>query len=326
MRICFTGSHNAPRIKQEMADYMVSKGYTLDMLTMKTKNALDWKEDLKSYDIIVSNGEKYGPEVMDYLSGLKMISRCGIGYEEIDLEAAAQRGIAVTNCAGTMASGVAETALLLMLNLCRRFHEQDANVKAGKWQNGYLGAQLEGKTVGLAGFGSISQKLAQYLGGFSCKILAYDLNFNEDAAKRLNVTKATLDEIAAQSDFVSLHVPSTPMTKGMFNKDFFSKMKPTAYLVNTARGAVVKESDLVDALRSGAIAGAGLDVFEVEPTTPDNPLLKMDNVMLLPHIASATYESVMEASIRSLDNVIEFIEGKTVARILNPAYIDNVKK
>ena len=147
-KICFTGSHNHESVKQAMVKFMGKQGYRLDLLTMKTRNAFEWKEDLKGYDVIISNGEKYGRDAIEYLSGdLKMISRMGIGYDEIDLIAATDFGIAVTNCAGTMTGTVAEAALLMMLNLSRRLYIADADVKAGKWNSGFIGHQLEGKTV-----------------------------------------------------------------------------------------------------------------------------------------------------------------------------------
>ena len=298
---------------------MKIKGYQLDLLTMKTRDAFEWKVDLKDYDVIISNGEKYSRDTIDYLSGrLRMISRCGIGYDEIDLNAATEFGIPVTNCAGTMGGGVAETALLLMLNLTRQFHVHDANVKAGKWNNGFVGHQLEGKTVGLAGFGAISRKLAKYLQGFSCEILAFDKYFNAEFAEELGVRQATLAEIAGKSDFVSLHIPANNETKDMFDEKFFSMMKPSAFLINTARGAIVNEKDLIKALQNKAIAGAGLDVFGKEPVEADNPLLKMDNVFLTPHIASSTYESVTEAGVRACDNAIAFLEGRELPTLLNP--------
>lgn len=325
-KICFTGSHNKESVKQAMVDHMKGKGYQLDLLTMKTRNAFEWKEDLMDYDVIISNGEKYTRDAIQYLSGrLRMISRCGIGYDEIDLNAATEFGISVTNCAGTMSGGVAETALLLMLNLIRCFHVHNANVKAGKWNNGFVGHQLEGKTVGLAGFGAISRKLAKYLQGFSCEILAYDKYFNAEAAKVLGVKQATLEEIARKSDFVSLHVPSNDETKGMFDEKFFNMMKPTAFLINTARGAVVNEKDLIKALENKVIAGAGLDVFEKEPVDADNLLLKMDNVFLTPHIASSTYESVTEAGVRACDNAIAFLEGRKLPTLINPKYKEYVR-
>jgi phosphoglycerate dehydrogenase-like enzyme len=324
-RIGFTGSHTPEWVKQAMVEAMKDKGYRLDLLTMKTRNAFEWKEDLEPYDVIISSGEKYARETIEHLSGrLKMISRCGIGFDEIDLAAATDLGVAVTNCGGTMAGGVAETAMLLMLNLLRRFHEADANVRAGKWNNGFVGHQLEGLTVGLVGFGAISRKLAQYLQGFSCKLLAYDKLFNNQAAAALGVRQCSLEELAQSADFVSLHVPANAETKGMCDRRFFAMMKPTAYLINTARGAVVNEMDLIEALQNKTIAGAGLDVFEREPVDPGNPLLKMENVFLTPHIASSTVESILEASLRACGNAMAFLEGRELPNLLNPGFIDHI--
>lgn len=326
-KICFTGSHNKDQIKQAMVEFMKEKGYKLDLLSMKTRNAFDWKEDLNGYDIIISNGDKYNKDTIKYLSDhLKMISRCGIGYDEIDIAAATEFGIPVTNCAGTMTGGVAEAALLLILNLSRRFHIHNADIKSGKWSNGFVGHQLEGKTIGLAGFGAISRKLAKYLQGFSCQVLAYDKYFNKEAAKTLDIIQASLEEIAEKSDFISVHVPSNNETKGMFDEKFFSLMKPTAYFINTARGAVVNEKDLIKALQDGTIAGAGLDVFEKEPVEADSPLLRMDNVFLTPHVASSTYESFTEAGLRACENAIAFMEGKELVSLINPGYKEHELK
>ena len=322
-RICFTGSHNAPEVKQAMERYMQDRGFALEMVTMKTRDAYEWKEDLADYDIIISNGEKYDAGTIGYLSGkLKMISRCGLGYDEIDIEAAGKLGIPVTNCAGTMSDSVAETALAFMLNLTRRYPEHNRNILSGAWSDGKPGRQLAGKTVGFVGFGSIARKLAQYLRGFGCELIACDSFWDEGRAAALGVRRCTLEEVAADSDFVSLHVPANAETKGMINKGFLSTMKRSAYLINTARGPIVDEADLVDALRLGSIAGAGLDVFENEPIGADNPLLTMGNVFLTPHIASLAIEATIEAGEMACENALRFIEGKPLQTQVNRMYME----
>lgn len=170
--------------------------------------------------------------------------------------------------------------------------------------------ELGGKTVGIVGFGRIGRRLAELLQGFNVKLLAYDPYMNAEAAAARNVTPASLDELLAQSDVVSLHLPSTPETQGLFCAETFAKMKDGAYLVNTARGSLVKEADLIDALNSGKLAGVGLDVFEKEPVTADNPLFAMEGNALAPHAAALSYETNYNGGIICAQSIINVYNGE----------------
>jgi phosphoglycerate dehydrogenase-like enzyme len=229
-------------------------------------------------------------------------------------------GIAVTNTPGKNASAVAELALTLLLDVTRGISFQERSIRKGGWSTGYIGRSLEGKTVGIVGFGHIGQKMAQYLQGFRCRILAYDVYPDQEAAASLHTELCTLDDIAKQSDFISIHVPLTSQTRGLIDRSYIHKMKNEAYLINTSRGPVIKETDLIEALQEGRIAGAGLDVFEIEPLKPDNPLMKMNNVVLSPHVASATFESIDEVGLCVAENIIALYDGTVPPHVVNPEY------
>lgn len=187
----------------------------------------------------------------------------------------------------------------------------------------YCGTQLEGKTVGIIGFGNIGRRLAQYLKGFECPILVYDVCCGEEQLKALNARRVSLEELAAQSDFVSVNCPLLPETHHIVDADFIGRMKPTAVLVNTSRGSTVDEEALARALREGKLAGAGLDVFEREPLAADSPLRGCHNTVLLPHIASYTKESMLECALDVEQSILAVREGRTPRHCLNPGYEAN---
>jgi D-3-phosphoglycerate dehydrogenase len=307
-------------------EYLKQHGYLVDWRPVETKKPVEVLENITGYDAVIAGGDCMNRDVLMKLADtVKIIARYGIGVDTIDIDSATELGIAVTNTPGKMSAGVAETALVLMIAAARRLCVFDRKIRAGEWYQMYVGTQLEDKTVGLIGFGQISRKLARYLQGFSCEVLAYDQYFDEAAARELSVKKSNLEEIAGKSDFVSIHLPLTDETSGMIAKEFFTKMKPTAYLINTSRGAILREADLIMALQQKKIAGAGLDVFEQEPVAANNPLLTMDNVVLTPHIASTTMEAVENVGKCAADNIIAYFEGRVPPNILNPNYVKNLR-
>lgn len=324
MKIAYTGSHFPDKVIHGITEYMSGKGYEIDIIKPETRDAWDSRDKLMGYDIIICSGEKYSEDTIKYLSGtvkiLKMLSRHGIGTDEIRKDVATKLGIAVCNAAGTLSACVAECALGLILNALHGYNTLDGDLRKGIWGSGSFTGELRKKTVGLIGFGGIAQYLAKYLSPFDCEILAYDPYFNGTAAEELNVAYASLEKIREKSDVVSIHVPLTDETRGMIDMEFMLGMKREAVLVNTSRGAVVNEPDLYEALSAGIIAGAGLDVFEKEPIDEGNPLLKLRNVMLLPHVASHTCESQLEAGLMACRNAIAFIEGRQPESLLNPEY------
>jgi glyoxylate reductase len=230
--------------------------------------------------------------VMDAAPGLRVIANMAVGFNNIDLAAATARGIAVTNTPGVLNDATADFAWALLMAAARRIPEADRFTRAGKFDGWgpmmLLGGEVAGKTLGIVGFGRIGRAVAERARGFHMPILYYDTQLADpDTEESLNAQHRPLDRLLEESDFVSLHVNYTPETHHLIDATQLARMKPTAYLINTARGAVIHEAALVEALRAGHLAGAGLDVYEDEPAV-DPGLLTLDNVVLAPHIASAT--------------------------------------
>lgn len=218
---------------------------------------------------------------------LKVIARYGVGVDNVDLAAARARGIVVTNTPGANAVSVAELTIALILALARNLPSAAAATRAGGWPR-LAGLTLEGKTVGLLGLGAIGRQVARRLAGFDCQVLAYDPLADEAFARAYHVTLARRDEVLARSDFLSLHLPLLPETRGLVGAEFLGLMKRGAYLFNTSRGELVDEAALAEAIQSGHLQGAALDVFSREPPGEDNPLVKLPQVLATPHCAAHT--------------------------------------
>ena len=218
---------------------------------------------------------------------LKVIARYGVGVDSVDLTVAREKGIVVTNTPGANSVSVAELALGLMLALARQIPEAVEAVHQGKWPR-YSGVSLEGKSIGILGLGAIGKQLARRLTGFDCKILAFDPFADAAFAKDNQIELTTMEEVIEQADFVSLHLPLLPETRGIVNDTFLNKMKKGSFLINTSRGEAVDEDALLKALQSGHLKGAGLDAFTVEPPDPKNPLLALPQVIATPHLGAQT--------------------------------------
>lgn len=240
---------------------------------------------------------------------LRLIVRFGVGLDNIDIDAASEYGVQVANSAGANKESVAELAVALMLSCTRRIVWLENKLKSGSWTGLPRSRQFTGKTVGLVGFGAIAKCVARMVRGFNCKILAYDIFQDTASAKELGVVFCTLDQLLAKSDFVSLHIPLNPQTYRLASANFFKKMKSTAILINTSRGGVVNEDDLYEALISGEIKAAGLDVFDKEPPDPDNKLFILENIIVTPHVASATEEAAGNIADMCLQNIETYISS-----------------
>lgn len=249
-------------------------------------------------------------------SELKVISRIGVGYDTIDAEAAARQGIAVCNAPGVGAETVAEFAFALMISLSRQVKQADAITRSGAWGKA-TSYSLYRKTLGIVGFGNIGKQLARLTAGFDMKILAYDPYYQDQAFARAHqITFCDLETLLRQSDYISLHLPITPETKDLIGARELAMMKPTAQLINCARGGIVNETALYETLREHRIFGAAFDVFEQEPIQPDHPFFSLDNMLMTPHHAGTTVEGknkIMEAAFR---NVIAYAE-QTGAHLVN---------
>lgn len=246
---------------------------------------------------------------------LEIVSNYAIGYDNIDVKSLNTKNIVVTNAPGSYTDTIAEHVLALILSVARHIPQADRYVRKGLYTGWnpmiFIGMDLSGKTVGLIGAGRIGERVAYHLAkGFDVKIVYYDTHANEKIEKDCGAKRVlTVDELLAQADIVSLHVPLLPTTKHMVNNDFLHKMKKTAYLINTSRGAVVDEKSLVDVLQKKIIAGAALDVYELEPKLAKG-LTKLENVVLTPHIASASEHARLEMARIAAQNIIDVFEGR----------------
>ncbi len=253
---------------------------------------------------------------------LKMVANMAVGYNNIDVEAATRLGIAVSNTPGVLSDTTGDLAFALLMATARRIPEAERFLRAGKYKGWgpllFCGAEVHHSTLGLMGAGRIGKIMAQRASGFEMKVLYYDVHrmTPEDEAT-YHMTYMPMDEVLQISDFVSVHTPYMPSTHHLISERELELMKPTAILINTARGPIVDEKALVKALQAGTIAGAGLDVFENEPAV-EPQLLAMENVVLLPHIASASLQTRTLMATMASDNIVAHAQGKRPPNILNP--------
>ncbi len=275
--------------------------------------------------------EPIDAELMDAAPRLKVISNYAVGFNNIDVAAATQRGIAVGNTPGVLTDATADMAFCLLIAAARRLLESNQDIRAGKWQTwepmGWIGQDLVGRTLGVVGMGRIGTALARRChGGWAMKVLYYDVRANEDAERSMGARRVDFDTLLAESDFISIHTVLNDQTRGMFDREAFRKMKPTAVLVNTARGPIVRTDDLVEALRDGEIFAAGLDVTDPEPLPPDHPLLELPNAVVAPHIASATVTSRNAMAEIAADNLLLGLENKPLRAWVNPEVEPNWRR
>ncbi len=277
--------------------------------------------ELQNADAGIIDIEPYGESIFSQIKDTaKLLVRFGVGYDKVDLKAATKYGIAVARTTGANTTAVAEMALTLMLSCKRRINQYQARTKSGEWVKD-IGNEIIGGTVGIIGYGCIGRRLARLLKGFDCRILAYDPFPQKEILEADGVELATLEELFTQSDAVSIHVPYTEQTHHMVNRETLALMKPTSVIVNTARGNIIDEDALYEALKSGQIAGAGVDVFAQEPLSVDSPLLTLENVVLTPHVSSQTVESLWNIYKMAIDISADFFAEKGSAHILNQEYI-----
>jgi D-3-phosphoglycerate dehydrogenase len=261
--------------------------------------------------IIRANG-KVSRQIMQAAPRLKVVARHGTGVEAIDLEAAAELGITVVNTPDANVESVAEQCLAMMIILAKHIREADQAIRAGDWAARYrlIGVELLGKTIGIIGIGRIGYRLAELCyTSFSMPIVYFDIVANLKAEKNLNAKRVELDELLKKGDFISIHLPLIPSTKGLINAEVLRKMKPSAFLINSSRGPVIDQADLIQALQNHWIAGAGLDVFDPEPLPSDSTLLELENVILSPHMAAHTNEALYRMAM-VVEDVLAVIEGR----------------
>jgi phosphoglycerate dehydrogenase-like enzyme len=267
----------------------------------------------------LAGSEPYTPAVIAKAAaaGLKVIARAGVGYDAIDLHAATEHGVAVCYAPGTNQEAVAEHAFMLMLALVRKLREQDTEIRQGHWPRRTVG-NLRGKTLGIIGLGRIGKAVAQRAVPFGLTVLASEIFPDTAFAAAHNVTFVPLEELLKRSDVVTLHVPKTPLTRNLIRQETLALMKPSALLLNTARGGIVHEKDLYEALSANKIAGAGLDVYEAEPPG-NNPLFALDNIILTAHTAGVDQQSRQDMARVPAYAIVKLLAGEWPADwVVNP--------
>ena len=281
---------------------------------------------LAQADYMVNRGGDVNAAVMDAAPNVKLIQKWGAGYDKIDVKAAGVRGIPVSICVGGNAMPVAELAVTLMLDVLRNVVPMAGDLKQGDWSRDRFSPRsylLSGKTVGLIGIGNIAKKVAAIVkGGFGCDVIYYDVfPLSPEQEEAMGVSYVELSELMARADIVSIHVPLLESTAGMIDREKLALMKPTACIINTSRGGVINEPDLIAALQEGKILGAGLDTFAVEPLPQESPLLKLDNVVTTPHCGGNTVDNDINMAAICMECIAAYDASgdKTMRSIVNKA-------
>jgi phosphoglycerate dehydrogenase-like enzyme len=309
------------RFADRFRDVLVAAG--LDVVVLPPAEANLPNEDelidaLAGVEATIAGSEPYSSRVFAAHPQLRVVARVGVGYDAVDLIAATATGAAVTIAPNTNQGSVAEHAFALMLGFTRHIPARHAAIAAGGWPR-LMSLPMRGRTLGLAGLGRIGKAVATRAIAFEMRVLAYDPYPDKAFCDAHGIGLVSFEQLAAESDFLSLHLPMSPQTKHLINRETIARMKPTAVLVNTSRGGLVCEADLIPALREGRIAGAALDVFEDEPTGTDNPLRKLPNVVLTPHAAGVDVQSLHDMARSAAEAVASLRKGDwPTEKVVNP--------
>lgn len=297
---------NDPRLKSDLEAQVGDVIYNLSGKPMESQQLADLIVGIDGYIAGLDTIDRY---VLEKADRLRVIARYGVGLDAVDLVAAREKGIVVTNTPGANSVSVAELTLGLILALARQIPVAVKATRSGDWPR-LLGVSLEGKTIGILGLGAIGKHLARRLAGFECHILAYEPFPDVAFARENNVFLTEVDEVLHQSDFVSLHMPLLPETRGLVNARFLAKMKPGAFLINTARGELVDEGALLQSLENGHLRGAALDTFPIEPPDPEHPLLKHPGVIATPHLGAQTDGATTRMGWMTLQDCLAVLRGE----------------
>ncbi len=285
----------------------------------RPKDAQGLVERIRDADVVVNirSSVIFSDQVLQQCPKLKLISVYGVGYDNVDTQAASRLGIAVTNTPGYSAIAVSEMTVGLMLAVAKNLARNDRDVRQDRWARGY-GMQLAGKTLGVIGVGDIGRRVVQLGKALGMRVVAWTRNATPERARELGADFVSLEDLLKQSDVVTLHLRLTPETKGFLGRRELELMKPSAILINTARGAIVDEDALIDMLKKGRLAGAGIDVFGTEPLPPGHPFKQLDNVVLSPHVAAMAPETTLKGLEMAVDNVENFLQGRPTHVVNSP--------
>ncbi len=300
-------------LSQQGVDLLEKAGFTVVVKTKLSKEEL-FKEIKDADGLIVRSGTKVTAELITAAERLKVIGRAGSGLDNVDTPAATRRGIVVMNTPGGNTVTTAEHTMSMICAMSRRIPQATASMRAGKWEKEkFMGVELYNKVLGIVGVGQIGGYLAKLAQGAGMSVVAYDPYLAEERAQKMGITILELDELFRSADIISVHTPLTPETRGMINAQAIAKMKPGVMIVNCARGGIVHEGDLVEALKSKRVAAAAFDVFEEEPVKPNHRLLSLDNFVCTPHIGASTTEAQENVAVGIAEQIVDYFT-KGIAR------------
>jgi D-3-phosphoglycerate dehydrogenase len=300
-------------------DLLIANGCEFESVQIDANSEQQGIEASRDADVLVVGLQKITEKVLDAAKRLRVIGRCGVGLDNIDLKAAGARGIPVVYTPGVNAQAVADLALGLMLALARKIPQADRMTKSAEWKR-IMGNDVWGKTLGICGLGQIGFNVAKRARGFDMNVIAYDLLENPCLAQEHGIRYKSKAEILGESDFITLHLPLTPQTRGFIGMDDLRVMKKTAILVNTSRGGIVDEKALYAALKEGEIAGAALDVFEHEPPGK-TPLVELDNFIGTPHIGGITAEALGQIGMTVARDIVSVLKGQAPQFLANKEWL-----
>ncbi|TKS61599.1 MAG: phosphoglycerate dehydrogenase [Nitrospira sp.] len=307
-------------LSMQGVEVLEKAGFTVVVKSKMPKEEL-FKEIKDADGLIVRSGTKVTAELIAAADKLKVIGRAGSGLDNVDTPAATRRGIVVMNTPGGNTVTTAEHTMSMICAMSRRIPQATASVKAGKWEKDkFMGVELYNKVLGIIGIGQIGSHLTMLAHGIGMSVVAFDPYLAQESAEKMGVTMVDLDELFRRADIISVHTPLTPETKGIINAHAIAKMKPGVLIVNCARGGIINEGDLFEALRAKRVAAAAFDVFEEEPVKPDNPLLTLDNFICTPHIGAQTTEAQENVAVGIAEQIVDyFTKGVAKGAVNIPA-------
>jgi len=303
-------------ISHKGVEILKKAGLEVDMKTGMKPDEL--KACISEYSgLIVRSATKVTADVIDAATSLRVIGRAGSGLDNVDKTAASKKGIVVMNTPGGNTITTAEHTIALLFSVSRLIPQANASMKAGRWEKKkFMGVELFNKTLGIIGLGNIGGQVAKKAQGLDMNVIAYDPFLSEDKARATAIRKVSLDELFAESDFITIHTPMTPETKGLINAKTIRKMKSGIRIINCARGGIINEHDLYEAVKSGKVAGAALDVFEKEPPE-NNPLLELENVISTPHLGASTEEAQENVAVAVAEQVADYLIHGIIRNAVN---------
>ncbi|MFW6028943.1 MAG: 2-hydroxyacid dehydrogenase [Halanaerobiales bacterium] len=300
----------------EFAKELRNKGHEFEAYDDRVEKEEVIVERAKDADVIIITNLPLSKNVINSLPKLKMISVAFTGVDHIDLESCEENNIVVSNAPGYSTHSVAELAIGLMINVMRNMNKCDKAVRSQETRVGLIGNEIHGKTLGIIGTGTIGMRVAEIAKALGCNLIAYSRS-KAEKAKELGIEYLDIEEVFEKSDIITLHVPHTPETEGMINEELINKMKESAIFINTARGPIVDSKALAEALNEEKIAGAAIDVYEMEPPIPeDHPLVNAKNTVLTPHVAFATPEAFVKRAEIVFENIKAWDKGETINQIV----------